>query len=240
MDQNSTPKLYTYCIPYDDGAAPNPFWGICTLVICKPVIRRIAKKGDWVIGTGSKKSPIGNISKHVVYAMEITGKMTLEEYDKFCQKQYPNKIPDWGSNDYRRRFGDCIYDFSKSGSPKMRKGVHNEGNRKRDLDGKCALLSGHFYYFGDCPIKLPDSLQVIIKKGQGHKSKSNAPYIGKFISWIKERGFKPNRLYGNPQLKRKILENVEYVSKCAKYRQKEAEIDEEIGTKCEWMGCNFK
>jgi hypothetical protein len=22
------PKLYTYCIPYDDGAAPNPYWGI--------------------------------------------------------------------------------------------------------------------------------------------------------------------------------------------------------------------
>jgi hypothetical protein len=22
-------KLYSYTIPYDDGAAPNPFWGIC-------------------------------------------------------------------------------------------------------------------------------------------------------------------------------------------------------------------
>ena len=31
-------KLYTYCIPYDSGAAPNPFWETCTLAICKPVI----------------------------------------------------------------------------------------------------------------------------------------------------------------------------------------------------------
>ena len=233
MNQNNTPKLYTYCIPYDDGAAPNPFWGICTLVICKPVIRRIAEKGEWVVGIGSKNSPIGDISKHVVYAMKITDKMTLEEYDKFCQKQCPNKVPSWGSSDYRRRFGDCIYDFSKGGSPKMRKGVHNEGNRERDLDGKYALLSGHFYYFGDHPIELPENLQGIIKQGQGHKSKSNAPYIGKFISWIEGLGLKPNRLYSNPQLKRKILENAEYVSKCAEYRHKEAEIDEEIGIKCE-------
>ncbi len=38
--------LYTYCIPYDDGAAPNPFWGQCTLVICKPRIRKVARPGD--------------------------------------------------------------------------------------------------------------------------------------------------------------------------------------------------
>ncbi len=45
--------LYTYFIPFDNGAAPNPFGGICTLAICKPVIRRNAKAGDWVVGTGS-------------------------------------------------------------------------------------------------------------------------------------------------------------------------------------------
>ena len=41
-------KLYSYCLPYDDGAAPNPFWGTCTLVICKPAIRRTARVGDWI------------------------------------------------------------------------------------------------------------------------------------------------------------------------------------------------
>ncbi|WP_395051688.1 hypothetical protein [Flavobacterium sp.] len=38
------PKLFLYCIPFDDGAAPSPFWGVCTLNICKPVIRKNAKK----------------------------------------------------------------------------------------------------------------------------------------------------------------------------------------------------
>ncbi|MGC9261259.1 MAG: hypothetical protein ACP5I8_14435 [Phycisphaerae bacterium] len=43
-------KLFTYTIKIDDGAAPNPFHGLCTLVICKPAIRRCAKAGDWVVG----------------------------------------------------------------------------------------------------------------------------------------------------------------------------------------------
>src|SRR5262249_55154673 len=62
-----SPTLFSYCIPYDFGSAPNPFWGLCTLAICKPDIRRTANVGDWVVGTGSAVSPIGNISGKVVY-----------------------------------------------------------------------------------------------------------------------------------------------------------------------------
>ncbi len=69
--------LFSYCIPYDDGAAPNPFWGLCTLAICKPGIRRVAKEGDWVVGTGSVNSPAGDASGKVVYAMRVTQKMTM-------------------------------------------------------------------------------------------------------------------------------------------------------------------
>jgi hypothetical protein len=54
--------LYSYCLRYDDRAAPNPYHGICTLVICKPAIRRTANVGDWIIGLGSVSSPIGDIS----------------------------------------------------------------------------------------------------------------------------------------------------------------------------------
>src|SRR5688572_16424822 len=105
-------KLFSYCIPADDGAAPNPFWGICTLAICKPRIRRTAEKGDWVVGTGSCKSPIGDISGQVVYAMKITQKLTMREYDAFAEAYYPEKIPDWRNADICRRLGDSIYDFS--------------------------------------------------------------------------------------------------------------------------------
>ena len=47
-------KIYSYVLRIDDGAAPNPFWGLCTLTICKPAIRRNAQIADWIIGTGSK------------------------------------------------------------------------------------------------------------------------------------------------------------------------------------------
>lgn len=226
------PKLYTYCNPYDDGAAPNPFWGVCTLVICKPVIRRNAKKGDWVVGIGSKNSPIGDKSKHVVYAMKITDKMSLEKYDTFSKKNYPNKIPDWYSTDYRRRVGDCIYDYSEGKIPKIRKGIHNESNMEKDLKGKFALISKHFYYFGDHPEKLPYELQRIIKKGPGHKSDSNDPHVDDFISWIEGKEFEPNKIHGEPQGKKRLQEDPEYLSKCSEYHHKEAEADEEIYKKC--------
>ncbi len=111
MKNNENSTLYSYCIPIDDGAAPNPYWGICSLTICKPVIRRVAKVGDWVVGIGSKNSPIGDISSYVVYAMKITDVMSLQQYDNFCKKNYPNKIPNWASDKFELRVGDCIYDY---------------------------------------------------------------------------------------------------------------------------------
>src|SRR4051812_1851154 len=65
------PRLFTYTIPVDDGAAPNPFHGMCSLAICKPGIRRVAKKGDWVAGLGSKKAHSGDLSRKLVYAMRV-------------------------------------------------------------------------------------------------------------------------------------------------------------------------
>ena len=67
--------------PWRTAAAPNPFWGICTLVICRPGIRRAAKAGDWIVGTGSSNSPIGDISDRMVYAMRVSQKITMQEYD---------------------------------------------------------------------------------------------------------------------------------------------------------------
>jgi hypothetical protein len=219
--------LYSYCIPYDDGAAPNPFWDVCTLAICKPVIRRVAEIGDWVVGTGSKNSPIGDISTSVVYAMKITDKMTLSEYDQYCGEKKPEKRPDWGNRDFKRRVGDCIYAFSGE-EVKLRRSVHTEHNRKRDLGGKNVLLSKHFYYFGDNPIELPENLHEIIKQNQGHKSKSNAPHVRSFLDWLEDENLKINTLYGDPQRKREMIEDPSCASKCAEYRAEEAEIDERI------------
>ncbi len=191
--------LFSYCIPYDDGAAPNPFWGLCTLAICKPRIRQAAHVGDWIVGTGSKNSPIGDISHKVVYAMLVAQKMTMEDYDRFTKSQLPRKIPKMESKDLRRCVGDSIYDFSKY-PPPLRPSVHDEENRSTDLIGGWVLLSNHFFYFGDRPITLPKELLEIVKQGQGHKSTSNMPYIDIFIQWINGLGYPPGSLIGKPQL----------------------------------------
>ena len=65
-------RLFSYCISVDDGATPNPYWGICTLTICKLVIRRVAEVGDWIAGVGSKDvNGIQYLGK-LLYAMRTT------------------------------------------------------------------------------------------------------------------------------------------------------------------------
>jgi len=209
-------KLYSYCLRYDTGAAPNPFWGICTLAICKPQIRKTAEKKDWIIGLGSSHSPIGDTSDCVVYAMQVTDKKTMREYDDYCRTYSPDKIPDWQNRDYRRHVGDCIYDYSHGEPPKMRWGVHEEQNRKRDLGGVYVLISDHFYYFGDKPVKLCDDLKPIIHDTRGHKSIANQPYLEKFLSWIADWGYVPNVLYGEPQLKLEFALDHDVRSQCAR------------------------
>lgn len=208
-------KLYSYCLRWDDGAAPNPFWGICTLAICKPAIRRTARVGDWVVGLGSANSPIGNISDSVVYAMRVTDVRSLWGYDILCQAKYSGKIPDWSNKDFKRRFGDCIYDYSQGSPPKLRVSVHSERNRETDLGGVNALISGHFYYFGDNPILLPENLTPLAHKQQGHKVKANQSYAEQFVQWLDDSPYEPNKLYGDPQLKSEFELGADIRSKCA-------------------------
>ena len=62
-------KLYSYVVARDFGFAPNPFYGFCTLGTCKPKIRRSAKVGDWIVGTGSKTR---RRARHIVFVMRVT------------------------------------------------------------------------------------------------------------------------------------------------------------------------
>ncbi len=216
--------LYSYCLLYDSGAAPNPYWNICTLVICKPQIRRVAKVGDWVVGLGSKNSELGNISNKVIYAMKITQKLTMQEYDRYCLSKLTGKIPDWQSNDYRKRVGDCIYDYSLSKKyPLQREGVHDETNSDTDLKGEYALLSNHFWYFGKNPELLPNNLLNISHSSPGHKSKANTSFTTQFVHWIESK----KKIIGEPELKSKLMDKQDCRGACA-YIDKVGNENDEI------------
>lgn len=179
------PRLFTYTMTFDTGAAPNPFFGICTLAICMPRIRRVAKPGDWVVGLGSKKSSLGDRSDCVIYAMCVEHVITMEEYDRYAPEKWPDKIPDCNSSDDRRKAGDCIYDFSTGEVPDLRQSVHDERERDNDLGGKNVLMSRDYYYFGRDAEELPDNLRQIRTTAKWHKSNCNAPKFDEFVTWIR-------------------------------------------------------
>jgi hypothetical protein len=190
-------RLFTYTIPVDDGAAPNPFNGMCSLAICKPGIRRVAKPDDWVAGLGSKNAPSGDLSGHVVYAMRIEEVLSLRDYDLKASSRWPHRIPNVQSVALQDRLGDCIYDFS-NGNPIQRLGVHGNSNIETDLSGENVLLSKDFYYFGNRARILPDYLRPICHQAQGHRSTSNAQYFEQFVRWIRSIVPTPGQLYGWP------------------------------------------
>jgi hypothetical protein len=189
--------LFTYTIPYDDGSAPNPFHGLCTLAICKPTIRRTARPGDWVAGLGAKGAPSGDLSGKLVYAMRVEQVLPLKDYDSQAAKHWPRRVPNVLSLDSAERLGDCIYDFSGS-SVVQRPGVHGPGNQIKDLGGKNVLISKHFFYFGSKAIPLPPNLKGLIHQTQGHKSDANELLQPVFEAWITSLALQPGQLYGWP------------------------------------------
>lgn len=232
-----SPTLFSYVVRYDDGAAPNPYWGKCTLVICKPSIRRVAKKGDWIVGLGSKLNPSKiDYSGKIVYVMKVSEKMKMSAYDTNSSETLRNKIPvipngrvelKKDSYEWRLRLGDSIYDFSKKGIP-QRRGVHKRANRKTDLSGENALLSSKFVYFGENAEPIPKTLRGIIHRTQGHRSKRNAPYLSEFIKWWESRReeFAKNPVRGAPQLD--VFASAKNLRACATAHRKEAEQDDRL------------
>lgn len=188
-------RLFSYTVTHDYGSAPNPYWDVCTLTICKPVIRRVAQKGDWIVGLRGNS---------VVYAMRVTDRKTLAEYDRYCQSSLRKKLPDWRSRDCARRAGDCIYDFATASTPTLREGIHSAENMETDLSGVNALLSTDFYYFGNNALPLPKRLHPIVQK-RGHKSDANDPYKDTFVRWICASRMAHNRVMADPELKNELI-----------------------------------
>ncbi len=210
-------KLYTYCIPVDDGAAPNPYFGVCTLAICKPAIRRTAEIGDWIVGVGSKNVNDIDFSGKIVYAMKVTDKMTYAEYNVYCQRELKEKIPDLKHADYNRKVGDCVYDDADKNNIFQRASVHGPNNIDTDKGGKHVLLSDYFFYFGDKAISIPPHLTPIIHQTQSHKVHLNELYKNEFVQWIENIDYPQNTLIGNPQITLPF-DDAGKINKCATKR----------------------
>lgn len=181
-------NIYAYKVPVDDGAAPNPYGGVCTLAICKPNLRKIAQKDDWIIGLNS-----GN---KLIYTMKGTQVLSMKDYDNFTKEKLNIKIPDIQNRDIEKQMGDSVYDFS-SEDITLRKSVHSRCTKKMDLAGKNVLLSYCFYYFGSevktLPVEFNDVVNSDIDFVQLNKELEKS-----FFKWLDNQDFEQNKIYAKP------------------------------------------
>ena len=195
--QTENPSLYIYIVSYDHGNAPNPDSNICTLAICKPVIRRCAKVGDIVLGLSPKR--MGN---HIVYCMVIDEIVEWQDYYQRCKNSTDlnHRIPTDKNHN-----GDCIWIHQENGEYALleSKSGHDESCRHRDLySGKRVLIGRKYWYFGSNHpthyIQLPnDHLSV----GRGHRKTTEQQLINEFILFfneeLKQRGIHSLGKHGN-------------------------------------------
>ncbi|MDC2824452.1 hypothetical protein PHA51_00175 [Rodentibacter pneumotropicus] len=196
--QTDHPALYSYIVSYDYGNAPNPDFHICTLAICKPVIRRCAKVGDIILGLSPKR--MGN---HIVYCMVIDEIVEWKDYYQRCKNStdLSNRIPTDKNHN-----GDCIWLYQENGEYDWleSKSEHTrEDDEYRDLySGKRVLIGRKYWYFGSnspayC-IQLPNSHLLV---GRGHRKITEQQVIDEFILFfneqLKQRKINSSGKYGN-------------------------------------------
>ena len=154
----------------DSGCAPNPYYGFCSLALCKNLIRKHAKINDYVIGFGSKT--LGSFKK-IIFIMKVTNKLSYDDYNKLCIQNNKHKI----------NYGDCIY-YKVGNTFKQRKNIyHNNECIIHDIKSPYVLISNDYLYFGKKSIDIPDKLTNIIPFSRGHKSKSIEYLEDDFSNW---------------------------------------------------------
>ncbi|WP_433863020.1 hypothetical protein [Sphingobacterium thalpophilum] len=188
-------KVYTYVLDHDLGLAPNPFWGYCTVAVCKPQIRKSKnlKIGDWIVGTGSRaleeryKRPRGKYVNKLIYAMEVNEILTFEKY--WNDPRFNIKKPIL-TGSLAKMYGDNIYCPLGNGDWQQLNSAHshsdgslNKKHLKADIGGKNVLISTNFYYFGNNCVKIPNEFYQYIWNRRGEKIFEDNKTSG-YIDWI--------------------------------------------------------
>jgi hypothetical protein len=139
--------------------------GILTLCLCKPMIRKSACVGEWVVGFVPKRINDGRV--HVAWAGRIARILTMSDYEK----QYVGRQ-------------DAIYKMTVSGWEFLRPDYHEE-IRERDLSGKNALVFEPFWYWGGVGITAPNDIANLAHYYVGQTAKDSSPErMGRLEEWL--------------------------------------------------------
>jgi hypothetical protein len=151
------PRIYRYILETDDGMAPCVDGGLLTLATCKPVIRRVARPDDWVLGflPGSESRGM------VAWAARVDRKVEQGAFGR----------------EFRGR-SDAVYPWDDEGNIVfLRPAYHPKPyDRKKDLSGPALIFDPTAtWYFGDNPKRLPDVILHLAASGQNHRVNFRQP-----------------------------------------------------------------
>lgn len=244
-------RLFTYKVMFDAGSAPNPEHSVCTLALCKPAIRRVAKVGDVVVGFES-----GN-SGRIVYCMRVTHVLTWADYIEICHgrgthptidasmaRQLTKKVPNNASD-----AGDCIWTNAIQYAPVLASfsGHSGVGDFEHDVtNGSNVLLSTQYWYFGNGEknnISLSRGVLHNLIPGRGHRSNSNSAvidgthrldhlFVEFFNQQLEKHSINDYGVYGTPAIPPQPDDEEETV-KCRRLqREDDLHDDEDPLTRC--------
>lgn len=159
-------RIYRYILVNDSGMAPCPEDGLITLGTCKPVIRRMARPGDWVLGF----RPGSLVRGLVLWAGKVERSMSHGDY----QRAYPKR-------------DDAVYSLGSNGQYERLVPYHpTQAEMNRDISQPVLLFDpGHSYYFNGIPEPLPEDLAHLAAAGRGHRVTHATPELeARLQAWL--------------------------------------------------------
>jgi Nucleotide modification associated domain 2 len=157
-----TMDIYVYKLVTDNGGAPCVWRGLLSLAICKPKIRKVAKKSSFIFGFGAKSS---GYKERLIYVAKVTETPKVGDY--------------YRSPKYAKR-PDCIYyDVSGRAQRKPKASYHKDSDQRRKdvgfhFENAYVLLSNDFRYFGkkgttDYKFIFPAIKKLVENLKRGHR-----------------------------------------------------------------------
>ncbi len=160
------------------------------MAACKPRIRKYAKLGEYIVGTGTKKR---GLDGRLVYLMKVGEILTFDQYwanPRFARKK------SLMNGSLAQRHGDNIYHHDKeSGAWIQEDSFHSLKNGVMDFDNLAVdtgttdrvLIADWFLYWGgDGPI-IPPEFDDFVHKGIGHHCIEDEKQIAKFVAWASSK-----------------------------------------------------
>ena len=85
--------VFVYVLDHDNGGAPDPSEGMCTLAYCMWMTRSVARKDDLVVGLGGRRHREAKGGWCIIYAMRVAENLNFDEYHaRFSGRQSGERL----------------------------------------------------------------------------------------------------------------------------------------------------